>query len=82
MTIHFKNIQDLDLMIRKCGEMEMEFSIYNTISQRAPDELVTALGIGTIVNGALNKATNILLLEIESSELLESLSPDFEKLKR
>ncbi|WP_340201777.1 PhzF family phenazine biosynthesis isomerase [Ascidiimonas sp. W6] len=81
--IHFKNIQDLDLIIKKDrATIEMEFPVYDTIPQNAPEELLKALGIKEIVNSEFNKETNILLLEIESSELLESLSPDFERLKR
>ncbi len=82
-TIHFKNIQNLDLMIRKYGsKIEMEFPIYETTPQNAPDELLKALGIETIVNSAFNQETKILLLEIESSEVLKNLSPNFERLKQ
>jgi len=81
--IHFQNIHNLDLMIRKYGhKIEMEFPIYNTIPQNAPDELLNALGIEKTLNSEFNKETNILLLEIESSKLLNNLTPDFEKLKR
>lgn len=81
--IHFKNIQNLDLMIRKYGvKIEMEFPVYNTVPQVAPDELLNALGLDKISNSEYNKETNILLLEIENSELLKNLSPDFERLKR
>lgn len=81
-TIHFNNIQNLDLMIKKCGEkIEMEFPVYDTTPQNAPDELLNALGIETIVNSAFNKETNILLLEMDNCELLNNLSPDFERLK-
>ncbi len=81
--IHFKNIQDLDLIIRSCGEeIEMDFPVYDTIPKEAPEALINALGIDTIVNSAFNRETNILLLEIESSEVLKKLSPDFERLKR
>jgi len=81
--IHFKNIQNLDLIIRSCGEeIEMRFPIYGTIPKEAPQALINALGVDTIVNSEFNKETNILLLEIESSEELKNLSPDFERLKR
>lgn len=80
--IHFRNIQNLDLMIRKDGDkIAMDFPVYDTIAQNAPDELLNALGINKIINSEFNKETNILLLEIESSELLKNLSPDFESLK-
>jgi PhzF family phenazine biosynthesis protein len=82
IEIHFKNIQNLDLMIRKYGEtIEMEFPVYDTVPQNTPEELLKALGIKEISNSEFNKETNILLLEIESSEVLENLSPNFEKLK-
>lgn len=80
--IHFKNIQDLDLMIKKDQEkIEMEFPVYDTIPQNTPDELLKALGIEKILNSELNKETNILLIEIESCQLLKNLSPNFERLK-
>ncbi|MFT5916544.1 MAG: PhzF family phenazine biosynthesis protein [Flammeovirgaceae bacterium] len=41
-----------------------------------------ALGIDEISNSEFNKETNILLLEIECSEFLSNLSPDFERLKK
>ena len=82
-TIHFKNIQNIDLIIRRSGEdIEMRFPIYDTIPKEAPQALINALGVDTIVNSEFNKETNILLLEIESSEELKNLSPDFERLKR
>ena len=80
--IHFKNIQDLDLMIKKHQEkIEMEFPVYDTIPQNTPDELLKALGIEKILNSEFNKETNILLIEIESCQLLNNLSPNFEKLR-
>ncbi|MFD0796870.1 hypothetical protein ACFQZJ_05325 [Maribacter chungangensis] len=55
----------------------MEFPIYETASQNVPDELLKALGIETIIHSVFNKETKILLLEIESGQQLENLSPDF-----
>jgi len=82
-TIHFKNIQNLDLIIRRSGdEIEMQFPIYDTVPKEVPEALMNALGIDTILNSEFNKETNILLLEIESSDFLNNLCPDFEKLKR
>ncbi|MBP0905874.1 PhzF family phenazine biosynthesis protein [Mariniflexile gromovii] len=80
--IHFKNIQGLDLMIKKNQEkIEMEFPVYNTIPQNTPKELLNALGIEKISNSVFNKETSILLIEIESCQLLNNLTPNFEKLK-
>lgn len=81
-SIHFRNIQNLDLFIKKEGSsIEMEFPIYDTIPQDAPQELLRALEIEKIVNSTFNKETSILLLEIESSRKLQELSPNFEQLK-
>lgn len=81
-NIHFTNIQDLDLMIKKYEEkIQMEFPVYETIPQNTPDELLNALGINEILNSEFNKETNILLIEIENCQLLNNLSPNFEKLK-
>jgi len=82
-NIHFTNIQNLDLIIRRNGKkIEMDFPIYDTVPENAPEELLKALGIDEIVNIVFNKETNILLIEIESGKLLNNLSPDFERLKR
>ncbi|MFK7813354.1 MAG: PhzF family phenazine biosynthesis protein [Maribacter sp.] len=82
-AIHFKNIQNLDLMIRRCGsKIEMKFPIYDTVAQNAPDELLMALGVETIINSVFNQETKILLLEIDNCEVLQRLSPNFERLKQ
>lgn len=81
--IHFKNIQELDLMIKKDGnKIEMEFPVYDTVPQEVPKEMLRALGIATIVNSAFNKETNILMLEIEDAKILQALAPNFEKLRQ
>jgi PhzF family phenazine biosynthesis protein len=80
--INFINIQKLDLSIQKIGEdIVMEFPVYGTIPQDTPKELLNALGIEKINNSEYNEETKILLLEIEESEILRNLTPDFEKLK-
>src|SRR5688572_14776570 len=77
--IHFVNIQNIDLIIRKNGEsIAMEFPAYETSPANAPKELLDALGIQEVVNTEHNKETNILLIEISSSEILKKLKPDFE----
>jgi PhzF family phenazine biosynthesis protein len=81
--IHFETKQGVDLTSKKNGQIiEMEFPIYDTVPQNAPEELLIALGIKEILTSEFNKETNILLIEIESCEVLNNLSPDFEKLKR
>ena len=79
--IHFVNVQNLDLIIwREKDTIVMTFPTYETKPQSAPAELLKALGIEKIINSVYNKETNILLLEIEDSQILRGLNPDFEKL--
>lgn len=82
-NINFINIQKLDLNIQKIGEyIVMEFPIYETIPQDAPEELLKALGVEKIMNSAYNNETKILLLEVKDCNILRNLTPDFEKLKK
>ena len=81
--IHFVNIQNLDLMIHKDGKViVMEFPVYGTEPATAPAKLLEALGIKEIVNTEYNRETKILLVEIESSQILKELRPDYEALYR
>jgi len=76
--IHFFNNQDLDLYIRKVkNEIIMEFPIYKTTPSKVPNKLLKALGLNKIENVEYNKETNILLLEIKSTNQLQMLRPDF-----
>ncbi len=82
-SLSFVNIQQLKLPIERNGEfIKMGFPIYETTSKEVPSELLNALGIEEVNNSVYNAETNILLLEIESAELLKNLTPDFDKLKK
>jgi len=82
-SITFINIDNLKLLIEQNDDsISMEFPIYQTVPIEVPLELLTALGIDKVNNSEFNIETKILLLEIESAELLKNLSPDFEKLKK
>jgi len=81
--INFINIQKLDLKIVRDGEMiVMEFPVYETVPKDAPKELLNALGINEsiLLNSEYNDETKILLLEINDSQILNDLKPDFEAL--
>lgn len=81
--IHFITIEDIDLNIQKSGEeIIMEFPIYDTVPSIVPQALLDALGIKEIVNCEYNKETNILILQIEDTDLLANLQPDFEALRK
>ncbi|MEM9362143.1 MAG: PhzF family phenazine biosynthesis protein [Bacteroidota bacterium] len=82
-SLDFVNIQNLKLPIERNGEfIKMGFPIYDTISKEVPIELLKALGINEVNNSVYNAETKILLLEIQSAELLKNLTPDFDKLKK
>jgi PhzF family phenazine biosynthesis protein len=81
--IHFINIQNLDLFVRKFGnEIIMEFPVYTTIPQHVPAELLNALGVDEMKNSEYNAETRILLVEIPSTDVLRKLSPDFSALQK
>ena len=80
-NIEFINIQNLTLPIELVNsQILMRFPVYETTPSNAPVGLLAALGLKEIVNSVYNKETKILLLEIESSEILSDLSPDYESL--
>lgn len=80
-NVTFNNIQGLTLPVSKdLGGITMDFPVYSTSPKEAPSALLDALGISKIINSEFNEETNILLLEIKSSSLLESLKPDFDRL--
>jgi PhzF family phenazine biosynthesis protein len=77
-SIHFVNIQNLDLMIKKESDfIKMTFPIYDTNPAVVPPALLKALGIATVENSVYNEETNILLLQIADSNILRQLKPDF-----
>jgi PhzF family phenazine biosynthesis protein len=80
--ITFKNIQNIELVITKSEDNDiiMLFPVYDTKSATYSTKLITALGLKEVKNCAYNKETNILILEIEDSNVLNSLRPNFEAL--
>lgn len=59
-SIHFVNIQDLDLMIKMESDfIKMTFPVYDTKPTDASPALLKALGIETIENCVYNQETNI-----------------------
>ncbi len=79
----FINIQNLVLPVHQSGEnIVMQFPVYETFPAIAPPSLLEALGIKEIQNSVYNKETKILLLEINDTQILQNLEPDFEALLR
>lgn len=74
----FVNIQGLRLVVReRAGQIEMEFPVYETLPSDAPRALLAALGLESVKNVVYNEETRILLLEIEDTNELAGLTPDF-----
>lgn len=81
-TIDFRTVEGIKLQIKLEDEsIIMQFPVYNTVKTAVPKELLEALDVVNIRNSEFNRETNNLLLEIESSKVLQALSPDFTKLK-
>jgi PhzF family phenazine biosynthesis protein len=79
--IHFITGENLDLFItREAGEIIMEFPVYETVGINVPGEMLKALGITEIVNSAYSEKNKIILLEIDDSDYLAGLKPDFKAL--
>ncbi|MEO1616076.1 MAG: PhzF family phenazine biosynthesis isomerase [Planctomycetota bacterium] len=65
---------------RRGDQIEMQFPIYDLVDAQAPESLLTALGVTEVLEVGFNVETKILMIEIESSETLRALSPDFSAL--
>ena len=79
--IEFCNIQNIMLPVESIGDqILMKFPVYETKPSEVPDALLAALGITKIQNSVFNEETNILMLEIEGTDLSASLNPDYESL--
>lgn len=59
----------------------MKFPSYVTEPAAAPPLLLDALGLTAVRQVVYNRETRILMLEIESTEVLAGLSPDFQRLR-
>ncbi len=81
--IHFKTIQALKLSICQSeGDIVMQFPVYDTQPDEAPEALLAALGLDEVITVAYNAETQILLLEISDSQKLARLKPDFQALTK
>jgi PhzF family phenazine biosynthesis protein len=79
--IRFITFQNLTLITKKGNnEITMEFPVYETVPSTVSAAMLTALGLNEIINCEYNSETNILLLEISSTEVLKNLTPNFETL--
>lgn len=80
-TINFTTGGGLELsIVPEPTGLVMEFPRYETSPAPIPEGMLSALGIKKVLNSAYNTETNILLLEMEESDELRLLSPDFNAL--
>ena len=76
--LKFLTHSNVELIVTETnGRIEMIFPVYSLTDDVAPVEMLKALGIKETVYVGFNKENNMLMLEIESSEELASLEPDF-----
>ena len=81
--ISFVNIDKAEFRIRKSSNrIVIQFPVYETREIEVPPKVLQALGIKKILNSLYNAETNIILVEIEDSEELAGLQPDFQALIR
>ena len=81
--IRFITTENIDLYIEKSdGGIKMKFPIYDLQPASIPQPTLAALGIEKIENCTYNKETNIIVIEIKSTEKLKNLAPDFVALKK
>lgn len=77
-TISFFNCENVELKIAKAGsKIVMQFPVYETDKIQVPKSVFDALGISEIINARFSSKNKIILIEIEDSDVLASLKPDF-----
>lgn len=78
VTISFMNCEQVELKIKKHNEkIVMEFPVYDIQAIDVPQPVLNALGIDKSINTGYSSKNKIIMIEIESSDKLASLQPDF-----
>ena len=76
--ISFLNTENTELDIEKAGAIiKMQFPVYDTEVIKVPESMLNALGISSITESRYNPENKIILIEINSTDTLAKLSPDF-----
>ncbi len=76
--IAFLNIENTELDIEKAGaKIKMQFPVYDTEGIKVPESMLNALGIDSIIASKYNAENKIILIEINSTDTLGKLYPDF-----
>ncbi|WP_262901449.1 PhzF family phenazine biosynthesis protein [Flavihumibacter profundi] len=76
--IHFVNCENIELKIEKAeGKIVMQFPVYETTEISVPESVFTALGISKALDTRFSPNNKIILIEINDSNKLSDLKPDF-----
>ena len=76
--IVFINYEDVELKIGKAdGKIVMQFPVYETQEIEVPKSMLDALGINKIVNSRFSPRNKIILIEINGTEVLSGIKPNF-----
>ena len=79
--VEFINIQEIKLPVQSINnQIAMRFPLYETIPSNVPEALLIALGVTKVRHCAYNQENKMLLLEIETTDELLNLNPDYEAL--
>lgn len=77
-SITFINIEKVELNITQVkGKIAMEFPVYNTIEYKIPNRMLVALGLKKVNEVRYNNENKIVLIEIDDTNKLAVLEPDF-----
>ena len=81
-NVCFLTTENIELPVSRDGDwITMQFPRYETQPADVPAAMLSALGLGEVCNSVYNSETRILLLEIESTQVLKNLAPNFEQLR-
>ena len=76
--INFLNCENVELkVVKKDGKIVMRFPVYETLQIDVPKSMLDAIGINKTVNTRYSPKNKIILIEINDSDTLASLKPDF-----
>jgi PhzF family phenazine biosynthesis protein len=77
-AVSFNTIEHLQLNVTKRGEeIIMEFPVYPTSPVSVSIAMLKALGLTNTINTVFNARSKIILIEIDHTEVLARLRPDF-----
>ena len=80
-SISFRTKDGLELNIARTDEdIAMTFPVYGLEPGTVSSEFLSALGLSAVTYVGFNRETNIIVLEVESTDVLARLAPDFRAL--